>query len=66
MSSGPTHPLPALTPVVCHTAAALPRLKDPKDPADIMGLGVPGRIFNHPLTVPPPPADVPSDQKKLH
>lgn len=42
------------------------RLKDPKDPADIMGLGVPGRIFNHPLTVPPPPADVPSDQKKLH
>lgn len=28
------------------------RLKDPKDPADIMGLGVPGRIFNHPLTAP--------------
>lgn len=31
-----------------------PRLKDPKDPAEIPGFGVPGRIFNHPLTVPLP------------
>ncbi len=31
-----------------------PRLKDPKDPAEHMGLGVPGRIFNHPLTEPQP------------
>lgn len=29
-----------------------PRLKDPRDPAEIEGFGVPGRIFNHPLTVP--------------
>lgn len=31
-----------------------PRLKDPRDPAEIEGFGVPGRIFNHPLTVPMP------------
>jgi hypothetical protein len=29
-----------------------PRLKDPKDPAEIEGFGVPGRIYNHFLTVP--------------
>ncbi len=28
-----------------------PRLKDPRDPAEVEGFGVPGRIFNHPLTV---------------
>ena len=31
-----------------------PRLKDPRDPAEIEGFGVPGRIFNHVLTVPAP------------
>lgn len=31
-----------------------PRLKDPRDPAEIPGFGVPGRIFNHPLTTPLP------------
>lgn len=31
-----------------------PRLKRPVDPADVGGMGVPGRLFNHPLTVPIP------------
>lgn len=36
-----------------------PRLKDPRDPAEIEGFGVPGRIFNHPLTV-----DLPENSKE--
>lgn len=40
-----------------------PRLKDPKDPAEIEGFGVPGRIFNHPLTVPLPTGQASSAAK---
>ena len=36
-----------------------PRLKNPRDPAEVEGFGVPGRIFNHPLT-----ASLPDENKQ--